>query len=405
MKKRKKYNYDNTSGYSKFNSSSDIPYIPSDLMCSKGNKYLPLEKVELSEKTFSVILQEQVNVRTKEFNDFKEMFNALYTDDIKTAEKIRNQYSEKKYLQRLYELFQKNTLGNDEENVQNLTMSLITILEWSKNKQVFMFDKDFLMELAETESIMFRKDMLDYLPYETFYLDVKDIGNDSGIEGILVSVFKKTDSYEIGLIFMNKKGHSVYSFNVKNADYEIKNQNLNLIREKFAKELAKELGIDTAINSLKTALNEKTKNEETGFKICYDYWKNMILQILTYLCSEKPDIQESEETKHTYRKPNENFKPKNKFSEVQKWEVGVRFGTSIRKWKIQKENKSQDNSDNHSESNKHQKPHYRRGHWHSYWCNQIVDGKKIKRLVPKWLAPIFVNKDLCDDVDVVIHKS
>jgi hypothetical protein len=226
--------------------------------------------------------------------------------------------------------------------------------------------------------------MFNYLPYKTFYLETKDIGipDSSEIDGMFVNVVKVAESYDIRLSFFNakEKEQIFYHFLVKNADYEIKIQKTSI----------------TEINLLSEILNSSSK------KIDYNYWEHTILQILTYLCSVEPDIQESEETKNTYKKPNANFKPKNKYSEVQKWVVGVRFGTSIRKWRSQRTSYSTTDS---NELGRHNKPHYRRGHWHCYWCSETVDGKKIKRLVPKWLAPILVNKDLCEDVDVVIHKS
>ena len=44
----------------------------------------------------------------------------------------------------------------------------------------------------------------------------------------------------------------------------------------------------------------------------------MVVQILNYLSSVQPDIEENPQTKKTYRKPAPHTEPKNKYSEIQK---------------------------------------------------------------------------------------
>ena len=63
----------------------------------------------------------------------------------------------------------------------------------------------------------------------------------------------------------------------------------------------------------------------------------MVVQILNYLSSVQPDIEENPQTKKTYRKPAPHTEPKNKYSEIQKWDVGVRFGAAFRAWKKEQE--------------------------------------------------------------------
>lgn len=355
-------------------------------------QYLPLAQVGLSEMCFNkMLLDNPLNVRTKEYEDFKNMFYAIYFNQIDIANNILKKYPEKNDWKHLYRILSD---GNSSRTL-NLNISLLICLEWSKNKQVFKFDKEFLDELTATESVIFKKDMLDYLPYKNFYVDLEDIETTSKlagmkVDGIFINVVKNSNKYHIQVTFANRIGHTYCDIIVENTDREIKSKNIAFNK-----------------NVLKKLLGITINQSDDEFQINHEYWDNMILQMLTYLCSSKPDIQESEETKRTYKKPDINVKPKNKFSEIQKWEVGVRFGTSIKQWKKEKkyEETENNNADNTgTELRQHYKPHYRRGHWHSYWCNEIVDGKKIRRLVPKWLAPIFVNQNLCDNVDVVIHK-
>lgn len=125
----------------------------------------------------------------------------------------------------------------------------------------------------------------------------------------------------------------------------------------------------------------------------------LIQQLLTYLSSAEPDICEDENTKRTYRKPNPNSAPKNKFSEIQQWDVGVRFGASYRKWKKSQEEPSSNEPKSSGERSK-QRPHSRRAHWSNYWYGT---GENKERR-PKWVASYLVNVD-DDNQDVaVIHK-
>ena len=61
-----------------------------------------------------------------------------------------------------------------------------------------------------------------------------------------------------------------------------------------------------------------------------------LLQFLMYLSSKEPDINESPDTINTYR-PSSVIR--NKYSEIRKWEVGVRYGEKIRQFKRNKLNK------------------------------------------------------------------
>lgn len=62
----------------------------------------------------------------------------------------------------------------------------------------------------------------------------------------------------------------------------------------------------------------------------------IVFQLLLYLTSKEPDINESLKTKYTYRKP--VGKPTNSFKEVQIHEVGVKYGKTIKKF-LQEEKK------------------------------------------------------------------
>ena len=124
----------------------------------------------------------------------------------------------------------------------------------------------------------------------------------------------------------------------------------------------------------------------------------LLLQILNYLSSVEPDIKENEETQKTYRKPQPNAAPKNKYSEIRKWDVGVRFGVAYRTWQ-------KDKSENECESSrvhraKHNvRPHSRKAHWSHFWYGSGEN--KVRRA--KWISECFVGMKNGKE-PVVIHK-
>ena len=115
----------------------------------------------------------------------------------------------------------------------------------------------------------------------------------------------------------------------------------------------------------------------------------LALQLICYITSKEPDINENDVTKSTYKRPKKDSKPKNKFSEIQKWDVGYKYGKTIRT-KI-KEAEKQYYSSQRIGSNQNSKkrapltPHFRCAHWHHYWT-----GKGRTEYEVRWIEPTFV---------------
>ena len=110
-----------------------------------------------------------------------------------------------------------------------------------------------------------------------------------------------------------------------------------------------------------------------------------------YLSSKEPDINESPDTINTYR-PSSVIR--NKYSEIRKWEVGVRYGEKIRQFKRNKLNVVGEIEGSNQNA---KRPHIRKAHWERYHV-----GKGRKEIVSKWKEPVFVNGDT-DDVITNIH--
>lgn len=261
-------------------------------------------------------------------------------------------------------------------------LNVTTLMEqWVKNKQIFSFDADFLDELLSTETTVMTKDAWDYLPYDTFYIDLSNNKKlyDMFGYGMFITITKDIEGGNYG-VYSCRITDNLYfgdSFLVENGNYE------HIVEREATKELPV---FETPIKDDK---NKTITFQQSGvWKHNIGLYKSLIMQILTYLTSIEPDVKENEITKKTYRKPKADAKPKNKFSEVQMWNVGEVFGVSYRKWK--KERESQHGSPNGASSGASgvkKRPHSRKAHWSHYWYGS--GDNKVRR--PKWISATFVN--------------
>lgn len=271
-----------------------------------------------------------------------------------------------------------------------------SIHKWSENKQVFKFDTDFLQELVKTEGLHVTVDMLNFLPCKTMYLDFSDcdyMKNIYGTSGIFVDIdtVSEENSWEVHTFSMINgmkfRGRTITLDNLEH-DLTMKHDLIQLTLAFVTLEHGKEVA-------------EERKQ--------YAQFSIIILQMLCYLASVEPDVRESEATKRTYRPRQPKAPVKNKFSEIQQHEVGVRFGTAFRKYTIHRNSSEQAE---HKGSGSSKRPHYRNAHWSWYWYNKLDDKgetiynvygvpEKVKR--QKWIEGTYVNQKYGES-DVVIHK-
>lgn len=263
--------------------------------------------------------------------------------------------------------------------------SAVSILQtWEQQKQVFKLDKDFCNQLMQTENLRTIKDFWDYLPFNSFYLDLSSCHSETdeiynGIHGIFINVHK--------FCYGEFSGIELTRFKSDDEMYII------------------DVGVLSNDSSLKTMhIYEKNENSKSSFDIPVAAKSNteklfqgnttklnkIIYQTLNYLSLSKPDIRESEETKRTYKPRPEGSKPKLKMSEVAKWEVGYRYGAAFRKYAQEHSGPSEGKGT----SGKTVSPHFRRAHWHTY-------GKEV---VWQDVIAVKMGDILKEDVPAVIHK-
>ena len=269
---------------------------------------------------------------------------------------------------------------------------------WAKNKQVFKFDADFLNELVNTRTVTMSENSWDYLPYDTFYIDISDnpdICNRILGKGLFIRVEKAetanidretkrremlhgTVAYAVHVVKVTENLYfrDFLAFDNEDSETDVNDWNLQTSVQVYE---SKGDTVDSSIESLDRKL-----------------YRILIAQLLTYLSSVEPDVGENDNTKRTYRKPAPGTQPKNKFSEIQQWDVGIRFGSSFRKWKMECSSKGSVTREKADRAK--MRPHSRRAHWSHYWYGS-GDNKERR---PKWVAAYFVNSDGAEQ-DTVIH--
>lgn len=271
---------------------------------------------------------------------------------------------------------------------------------WRKNKQAYKPDGEFCNALLKTENLRITKDMMIHLPCNNFYVDLSECELFLPIQGIFVNIKPIEDSDKISIVYylMDKDlvTWSSYDF----LDFSVQKE--LVISQKFVKSLSCEDYIATDFDYMPDDVNEvilvekmlqnKSVNKnnlnrnEVGF---------FVYQLLTYMVSHEPQIEESPITKSTYRPPKQGATIKNKFSEIQMHDVGVRFGKSFREQK--RKYKCETFLTKHLESKRKSPiPHFRCAHWQGYWV-----GKGRTDHVVRWIEPVFINGEVND---VVIHK-
>lgn len=127
-----------------------------------------------------------------------------------------------------------------------------------------------------------------------------------------------------------------------------------------------------------------------------------VLQAILYVCAINADVEPNSEQK-TVTKRSTTGVIRDRYAEIRKWDVGIRVGSAVRRFRQTKQTSSTDTARQGSHSPK--RPHIRRGHWHHYWTGSKSD-ENARKLVLKWTAPIYVGIDTDDDdaSPTVIHK-
>lgn len=287
--------------------------------------------------------------------------------------------------------------------------SFMLMMSWGKNKKVYHFDRDFTNELIKTDDMRFTKDMFDFLPHKYMYIDISDneeLCKKIQAKGFFVTVEKVSADWQENYINECAEVPDYLKYCEKWAFHICKVDELHFYHDLIffpntdksidAKEVMSK-GVKQSKIIRPVYSEEGVEYEEFDVAL----FTKLVQHTLTYLTSVDPDIRESELTKRTYKEPSQiHRRPKDKFSEVQIWDVGVRYGDAFRKWKSEEPRYRSVSTG----TGRKLRPHSRRAHYNYYWYGKRNSEDRVLRRV--WIDELFINvdKDKTEDLPVVIHK-
>lgn len=316
----------------------------------KNASYNPLKSIQRMERDYPGIYAQ---LETTDFTEKKE-YGAIRD---KAMEKQRILYYSKVIKREM-------DIVEAEQRAINDNVFLLISRDWIKSKQVYSFSQEFIDILSGMDDFEINAELLNYLPFPTFYIEFPE--NDF-IHGILV----KYSSIE-KMIYYCICYQSFQFFDGLNAGV----LDLKLF-SRFS---------DFVTNDGGVARNKKEEEEITlNMKILA-----IVFQICMYLCADNKDIQENEEQKKIYR-PSKSVK--NRYSEIRKWDVGYRV---MQEHKKIEQNAKKEWITRHPNDRKRPRMHWRKAHWHTFCCGMCRKERRVK-----FIAPILVNKLQDDEVPVV----
>ena len=275
------------------------------------------------------------------------------------------------------------------EQYQQLSQNIINY-KFDKYRQVYKLDPDFVKELLKTDNLTIHADVLSKLKFDTFKLDISNISGlvkNNLFSALIISVYQDLWSYSINIYGENPNAAlliDVIKF--------FKNKPLKIEYNKFDYDCSMFI---PSLSSLNTSFSIDTKDLFDIQTI-----RLLVLQFITYIMTQNPDIREEKEQK----KLNQFFIRKNQSNYITNvHEVGVRFGRKIRLFK--KENNIFDNetvSDIVKKRSSEKCPYVICAHYHYHWHGSEKDGSK--KLVLHWHEPAFANVKK-GNIDIVIHDT
>lgn len=246
---------------------------------------------------------------------------------------------------------------------------------WMLYKQIYKFDSDLLdvLHLEETDAIPV--DILGNCPVDTFFLEP---------DNMFVRIDKTSKGYLLELASVTE-------------NFEILNYRPLLLRS--GESLSG--SIDCLLDDL-TKLAPQMETKELTDRYDSSDFKRVLPQIL-YLCTQNADIKEQEkpQTKNEpAQKKASSPRKKNKSESIKTFDVGVTITRDFAHAKTQVVRTDHDRSTSSSWT---QRPHVRRAHWHSFWTGPKSDPMN-RKLVVRWVPPVFVNKDLGQASPVTVNE-
>lgn len=269
-----------------------------------------------------------------------------------------------------------------QEDVDHISDTFFTVAHWNRYKKIYQFNPAFVYYLSQTEAGALHKDLLQRLPFKSFYIS---FGGEILTEDHQLALPEGTEpaiGMFVHLYFYNDEdGQSFINYSLCLIGREGSTLNI-FCGAKDGVVMQDAVDIDQWPEGLKKfvigenlnkidEIRERQKRQKPFFMIA--------LNACQYLCASNAEIRDLKVSKKD--KPVVSVNGKKTPVSVQVSNVGYYIGKRFEKMYAE----SVGDGTRAGVSGTKKRPHVRRAHWHHYWTGP---GRTVLQV--KWLEPIFV---------------
>ena len=275
-------------------------------------------------------------------------------------------------------------------NMMADAQAIAAVAPWRISKQVYRLDPELERTLADQDDMTVPGEILLSLPFLSFYVEVStDVLDLPDLHGFFVHLEDDVNTHqaELRILYVDKKGQVMFGQPI-------------YIDAGTIQESLKRVNETSRINAVMADIDPSIVQTHPQLK---DMLKKS-LQIILYLCSDNKEIIKRERKEKVQGQQVSAGKRqkdvKDRYQELEPWDVGIRIGTAIKRARMQYETSAPSANGTHASP----RPHMRRGHWHHFWTGKR-DDEAARKLILRWVPPTAVNAGLdADELPVRIQN-
>lgn len=268
----------------------------------------------------------------------------------------------------------------------SVAQAIFAIAPWRLSKEVYVIDEDLKNLLFEQDGELDVPDeILLQLPYPCFYVELPNTYYRADkIHGFFVTLEYDVNNgdKELKPVFLTDDG-DIFSYSI-----HIGAKTIEESVDMLDKQALENTNGDKELKRL--ALRAMQDSAETKIFL------KQILQVILYILAQNAEITPSSEQSFITKR---GKTVKDKYSEIRKWDVGIRVGAAIRQQKAKEQSRKKEYKESEHQS---PRPHMRRGHWHHFWTGPKAQPEE-RKLILKWLSPMAIAANP-EDMPITFHE-
>lgn len=268
----------------------------------------------------------------------------------------------------------------------SVAQAIFAMAPWRLSKEVYVIDEDLKDLLFEQDGELDVPDeVLLQLPYPCFYVELPNTYYRADkIHGFFVTLEYDVNNgdKELKPVFLTDDGN-IFSYSI-----HIGAKTIEESVDMLDKQALENTNGDKELKRL--ALRAMQDSAETKIFL------KQILQVILYILAQNAEITPSSEQSFITKR---GKTVKDKYSEIRKWDVGIRVGAAIRQQKAKEQSREKEYKESEHQS---PRPHMRRGHWHHFWTGPKAQQEE-RKLILKWLSPMAIAANP-EDMPITFHE-